>query len=65
MVKMYELCAMVRQLGSPTFFMTFSPAEKDWYELIVLIYILATSIFIIKMKVKSKKIYYTLERDLI
>jgi hypothetical protein len=32
-----ELYAMVRQLGSPTFFMTYSPAEVDWPELIVLL----------------------------
>ena len=32
--KLMELNAMIRQLGCPTFFITFSPSEVNWYELI-------------------------------
>ena len=35
--KLMELHAMLRQLGCPTFFITFSPSEVDWYELIVVL----------------------------
>ena len=34
--KKKDIFAMVRQLGTPTFFITFSPSERDWPELIVL-----------------------------
>ncbi|CAF0812519.1 unnamed protein product [Brachionus calyciflorus] len=33
-LKKMELNSMIRQLGCPTFFITFSPAEIDWPELI-------------------------------
>jgi len=36
--KKMELYAMIRQLGAPTLFLTFSPAESDWLELIIIIY---------------------------
>ncbi len=36
--KKMELYAMIRQLGCPSLFMTFSPAECDWLELIVILY---------------------------
>lgn len=35
--KNMELNAMIRQLGQPTFFMTLSPAEKDWLELLIIV----------------------------
>ena len=35
--KKSEINAMIRQLGCPTFFITFSPAEVNWFELIVVI----------------------------
>ena len=35
--KKKELFAMIRQLGCPTFFITLSPAEVDWPELIVIL----------------------------
>ena len=34
--KKKDIFAMVRQLGTPTFFITFSPSERDWPELLVL-----------------------------
>ena len=36
--KKSEINAMIRQLGCPTFFLTFSPAEVDWIELMVILY---------------------------
>ena len=36
--KKSEINAMIRQLGCPTFFITFSPAEIDWLELIVILF---------------------------
>ena len=36
--KMKELFAMIRQLGSPTFFLTLSAAETRWAELLVILY---------------------------
>ena len=33
--KKMEINAMIRQLGCPTFFMTFSPAEQDWIDLLL------------------------------
>ena len=36
--KLMELNAMIRQLGCPTFFITFSPSEVNWYELISVLY---------------------------
>jgi hypothetical protein len=36
--KLMELNAMIRQLGCPTFFITFSPSEVNWYELIAILY---------------------------
>lgn len=36
-LKNMEINAMIRQLGCPTFFLTFSPAEKDWLELLVIV----------------------------
>jgi hypothetical protein len=35
--KKKDLFAMIRQLGCPTFFVTLSPAEVDWPELIVIL----------------------------
>ena len=35
--KKKELFAMIRQLGSPTFFVTFSSAETKWCELLVIL----------------------------
>ena len=36
-LKKAELNSIIRQLGKPTFFITFSPAEVDWFELIVIL----------------------------
>ena len=35
--KKMEINAMIKQLGVPTFFITFSPAERDWHELIIIV----------------------------
>lgn len=36
--KKKQLFGMIRQLGCPTFFVTFSPAEIDWPELLLILY---------------------------
>ena len=36
-VKKKEIFAMIRQLGIPTFFITLSPAEIDWIELLIIL----------------------------
>jgi len=36
-IKKKDLFAMIRQLGAPSFFLTLSPAEIDWPELLVLL----------------------------
>ena len=35
--KKMEINAMIRQLGCPSMFITFSPAEKDWIELLIIV----------------------------
>ena len=35
--KKTEINAMIRQIGTPTFFVTFSPSEANWFELIVVL----------------------------
>ena len=35
--KKMEINAMIRQLGCPNMFLTFSPAEKDWIDLLIIL----------------------------